>query len=387
MTSKAGNICYFYRQIIPDLIMKILFQLILSFFVSASLFAHPVADTSFTIKGSFTGIAEGAEVIIEDANTNTVFSTSKIAKGIVTLKGKVPEPTLCWLKITGESPQYIYIENSSITVSGSKPIALNLKIEGSKSQIDFLEFQKVFNPIFIKLQSTVTSINSSSFGNHRDSLMVVYESVKDSMQVNLDLFVKRFPSSYVTPFILFATAQYYEDPVLLESRFEKIDSSIRGSQIGTSLRQYIVYNKVGAVGTKAIDFTQPDTIGIPVALSSFKGKYVLVDFWASWCGPCRMENPNVVENYNHFKEKNFTVLGVSLDRPGQKDNWMKAIKKDNLTWTQVSDLQFWNNAAAQLYRVSGIPFNLLVDPDGKILARNLRGPDLKTKLCELLGCE
>jgi peroxiredoxin len=100
-----------------------------------------------------------------------------------------------------------------------------------------------------------------------------------------------------------------------------------------------------------------------------------------------MENPNVVESFNQFKQKNFTVLGVSLDRPGQKDNWLKAIEKDNLTWTHVSDLQFWNNAAAQLYRVSGIPFNLLVDPEGKILARNLRGTDLKTKLCELLGCE
>ncbi len=367
--------------------MKIFLQFILSLLISANLFAYTVTDTSFTIKGNITGIADGAEVIIEDANTNIVFAKTKITKGIFTAKGKVPEPTLCWLKITGEAPQYIYVENSSISVTGSKPVALNLKIEGSKSQMDFSEFQKVFNPIFMKLQSTVNSINSSSFGNLRDSLIGIYESVKELMHVNLDLFVKRFPSSYVTPFILFATAQYYEDPVLLESRFEKIDSSIRGSQIGTSLRQYIVYNKVGAVGTKAIDFTQPDTMGVPVALSSFKGKYVLVDFWASWCGPCRMENPNVVENYNHFKEKNFTVLGVSLDRPGQKDNWLQAIKKDSLTWTHVSDLQFWNNAAAQLYRVSGIPFNLLVDPEGKILARNLRGTDLKTKLCELLGCE
>ncbi|HLF45947.1 MAG TPA: TlpA disulfide reductase family protein [Chitinophagaceae bacterium] len=367
--------------------MKIFLPFFLSILVSANLFADTLSDTSFTITGNITGIAEGAEVKIEDANTNTVFSTAKVVRGNFTLKGKVPEPTLCWLKITGEAPQYIYVENSSITVSGSKPIAMNFRISGSKSQTEFSEFQKVFNPIFIQLQSVVNTINSSSYGSNRDSLMEIYESVKDSMQVNLDVFVKKFPSSFVTPFILYATAQYYEDPLLLESRFEKMDSTIRVSQIGSSLRQYIVYNKVGAVGTHAIDFSQPDTTGKPVALSSFKGKYVLVDFWASWCGPCRMENPNVVENYHQFSKKNFTVFGVSLDRPGQKEKWMEAIKKDSLTWTHVSDLQFWNNAAAQLYRVSGIPFNLLVDPDGKILARNLRGPELKTKLCELLGCD
>ena len=139
------------------------------------------------------------------------------------------------------------------------------------------------------------------------------------------------------------------------------------------------------IGSPAPDITMNDVNDKPFSLSQLKGKYVLVDFWASWCGPCRAENPNVVDNYAKFKEKNFTVLGVSLDRPGGKDNWLAAIHKDNLTWTHVSDLQFWNNAAAQLYRVSSIPFNMLIDPSGKIIARNLRGDALRTKLCEVLG--
>jgi peroxiredoxin len=112
---------------------------------------------------------------------------------------------------------------------------------------------------------------------------------------------------------------------------------------------------------------------------------VLVDFWASWCGPCRRENPNVVQAFNQFKNKNFTILGVSLDRPGQKENWIKAIKEDNLTWTHISDLKFWQSEVVPVYQVGSIPFNVLVDPDGKVVAENLRGNALEQKLHELLN--
>jgi peroxiredoxin len=134
----------------------------------------------------------------------------------------------------------------------------------------------------------------------------------------------------------------------------------------------------------APDFTLPDVNGNPVSLSAYKGKYVLVDFWASWCRPCRMENPNVVQAYNKFKDKNFTVLGVSLDRPDGKEEWVKAIKDDKLDWMHVSDLKFWESTVVPLYRFEGIPYNVLVDPTGKIIAESLRGPDLERKLSEVL---
>ena len=140
----------------------------------------------------------------------------------------------------------------------------------------------------------------------------------------------------------------------------------------------------GLVGQQAPDFSLPDPNGKEISLSSFRGKYVLVDFWASWCGPCRAEHPNVVNAYNKYKGKNFTILGVSLDQPGGKDAWMKAVMKDNLTWTQVSDLKHWSSAVVPLYRIEGIPYNVLVDPEGKVIAESLRGADLERKLEEVL---
>jgi peroxiredoxin len=151
-----------------------------------------------------------------------------------------------------------------------------------------------------------------------------------------------------------------------------------------SLNERVAVMKAVAVGQKAPDFTQNDVTGNPITLSSKIGsKLLLVDFWAGWCNPCRMENPKIVKVYNEFHKKGFDVFGVSLDE--DKEMWVKAIADDKLTWTEVSDLQFWNNAAAKLFAVNSIPANFLLDETGKIIGKNLRGEALYNKVNEVLG--
>jgi peroxiredoxin len=155
------------------------------------------------------------------------------------------------------------------------------------------------------------------------------------------------------------------------------------ASIVAQYKQLIAQNKsLPKIGGMAPDITMPDTSGKAFSLSMLRGKYVLVDFWASWCGPCRGENPNVVKAYQEFKNKNFTVLGVSLDK--QKAEWTKAIEEDNLSWYHISDLKYWNSAAVAPYGIEGIPYNVLLDPQGKIIAMNLRENDLQIKLRELI---
>ncbi|WP_240348031.1 TlpA disulfide reductase family protein [Longitalea arenae] len=360
----------------------------------AGLFLLPVAvmaqQKGFVITGTVTGLAENSRVTLVDMNKPTdTLARAHVTKGSFVLKGAVAEPNLHQLNfdVAGKK-SVLFMGNENITVKGNIDNVQQFDVTGSAVNSDFMEFQGIFNPLFQKL----TALNQQIYGKQNtqanqqpnDSLMAAYKKAYDDIVSAIDKFVAEKKASPVAPFLLVVTRELEQDPVTLEKRYKLLSTAGQQGFYGKIIQEGIANSKIGAVGTDAIEFTQNDTTGKPVSLNSFRGKYVLVDFWASWCKPCRMENPNVVTAYNKFKSKNFTVLGVSLDKA--REPWIQAIKDDGLAWTQVSDLKFWNNEVARKYKIESIPQNFLIDPKGKIVAKNLRGPDLEARLCELLGC-
>lgn len=265
----------------------------------------------------------------------------------------------------------------------------NAVVTGGKLQKDYKKYSH-FMAEYDKQLDLLFSERSQIFQTkERDEKLLKQvtdkiDAVNREKDKGKEAFIQSNPKSYFSLQALKELAGYDIDADRIEPLFRKLSLNLQNSDEGIYLRDEIELSKILGIGKIAPDFTQNDTTGTPVSLTNFRGKYVLLDFWASWCGPCRAENPNVVKAYNKYKDKNFTVLGVSLDRPDKKQAWLDAIHKDNLTWTHVSDLQYWDNAVAKQYGIRAIPQNLLIDPNGKIVAKNIRGEELQTKLAEIL---
>ena len=303
------------------------------------------------------------------------------------MKGTVGYPDMVQLVALNSMQRLtFYLENSSITINGKLDSLYNASVTGSKTQDEYQSFIDSNKPLSERYSALYAEYQSARQSNNTNEISRI-EKEADAIQEEMTQlekdFVKNNPSSYVSPAIL-RNLSYDMDANEIEEAINAMDADIAQSPVTQDLMARAQAMKAVAVGQKAPDFTLEDVDGNPVALSSKIGsKLLLVDFWAAWCNPCRQENPNVVKIYKDFSKKGFDVFGVSLDK--DKEDWVKAIADDRLTWTHVSDLQYWNNAAAKLYAVNAIPANFLLDENGIIIARNLRGEDLYNKVSEVLG--
>ena len=339
----------------------------------------------YVINGNIEGISEGKVfVVTRKEGTWVNLDSATIIEGAFQLKGSVDFPVLYSLQFEGHSGAVpVFFENAEISVTGNVEELNEAKIIGSEAQDEFNAYMLSIGKITQKKYDIYAQYRKAKEADD-DELSKSLEKEMDGIEEEEKEFIFNYAmennKSVVSAYLIRRNSWMF-DLEELESLTGNFDLSLNASDYVSELKNRVKILTRVAVGKPAVGFTMNDTSGNPVSLSSFKGKYLLVDFWAYWCGPCRAENPNVVAVYQQYKDQGFDVLGVSFD--AEKEKWIAAIHEDNLTWTNVSDLQGWGNAAGKLYGINSIPSNILLDPEQIIIAKNLRGDVLKKKLEEI----
>jgi len=398
------NCCFVLKFIIFVLILSELTMrnlLFLLFFLQPILLS---AQHEYSIKGKVPGLKDGDKLYLVYPVADRQIADSTLVKGgDFSFSGKLDYPVYGAIYLhknpyvnrpaRGENMDYfrLYIEPAKINVQATDSLK-NLKITGSpinslhrKQQ----EMMKVNDDQFVALRKEFEALPKDKQEDKTvfDSFVAREQALlMTSYKIHLE-FAKQYPNSYLSVISLSHISPHAELSAEASKAYQNLAPELKKSPLGMDIPLQLAAPENTRIGKIAPDFDQLSPEGKTVHLSDFRKQYVLLDFWASWCGPCREENPNLVAAYQKYKDKGFTILGVSLDSGGQRAAWLKAIQYDQLNWTQVSDLKGWENKAAKIYGVRSVPANFLIGPDGSIIARDLRGKALQDKLIELMAAK
>ncbi|WP_461532453.1 redoxin domain-containing protein [Sinomicrobium sp.] len=339
----------------------------------------PEKNTVARVSAEIKGLEDTNIVLSYKLDDEHKADTIATKGGKFTWEGNMPEPQKVYVMFPNQYVQF-FVESGDINITGVADSLQQLKITGSKVQDEAIAYYNSLEDLTSQEYELYSQYGKGT-DEEQQALEAKLTDLRGQKRERLEAYLKANPKSIFSLNLLADRAMigHYED---IKPLYELLDASVLNSNAGKDITERLDVLKRSAIGTKILDFTQNDVDGKPVSYADYAGKYVFIDFWASWCGPCRAENPNVLKAYNTYKDKNFTILGVSLDDDEAK--WKKAIAEDGLPWTQVSDLKGFKNEISSYYGIQGIPSTLLIDPEGKIIAKDLRGQELHQKLEEIL---